>query len=314
MSRNVAAGRAVEKAGNVRITPASRLPCRTYPFEREVFPGIVYLAALVVIGLNGCGDHSTHADRTPGRVTFDYRVVTRTTSLPIDVALADVNGDGIADLFVANNGSNNVSVFLGQLGRGFVPMPGAPFATDGDGLSRLVVADLDGDGVVDLATANHASDDVSVLLGRLEGSFARAPGSPYPPKTLPASFIEAGLDIGNLEHLLAPLTTAVGDLTGDGRPDVATTNELAREVSVLIRQPDDNLLPASGSPFELDSEPFSVIIADADGDARPDLATANPRSDDVSILLQQDDGSFVPSPGSPVKVGGARPIGSPYRT
>ena len=77
--------------------------------------------------------------------------------------MGDLNGDGKADLAVANEGSNTVSVLL-NLGAG-------TFAAKvdyvvGTAPYSLGLGDLDGDGKVDLAVANQGDDTVSVLLNR----------------------------------------------------------------------------------------------------------------------------------------------------
>src|SRR5215831_11265545 len=91
---------------------------------------------------------------------------------PSSVAVADVNGDGRLDLVTANNGffSGDVSVLLGAEEGVF--QAGQPFAV-GASPSSVAVADVNGDGRLDLVTANASffSGDVSVLLGAEEGVF-----------------------------------------------------------------------------------------------------------------------------------------------
>ena len=93
---------------------------------------------------------------------------------PGAVMLADLNGDGIPDLIVANSGSNNVLVYPG-LGNGqFGPAvnDGHGFFTGTDPIG-LYVADLTGNGIPDLVVANAGSNDVSVLLGRARARTGR---------------------------------------------------------------------------------------------------------------------------------------------
>ena len=92
----------------------------------------------------------------------------------------DFNGDGRTDLAVANFGSNDVSVLLGNGDGTFQDQ--VRYAA-GTGPSA-VAGDFNGDGRTDLAVANDGSNDVSVLLS-LNGTFA-APGRvvnqpPLPP-------------------------------------------------------------------------------------------------------------------------------------
>jgi len=101
-----------------------------------------------------------------GDGTFQPAVNFGVGSSPASVAVGDFNGDGKADLAVANYGSNNVSVLLGKGDGTFQPAVNLSV-----GLNPLSVAvgDFNGDGRTDLAVANSLSNSVSVLLGVLTG-------------------------------------------------------------------------------------------------------------------------------------------------
>jgi hypothetical protein len=115
---------------------------------------------------------ATHAERSEltvlvgdGRGSF-----TEMTGSPFDlghaawhVAIADVNGDGKADVIAA--AGEGVRVMLGDGRGGFQPKRGSPFAT-GKGAWRLAVGDVNGDGKPDVATSNVESDNVTVLLAQ----------------------------------------------------------------------------------------------------------------------------------------------------
>src|SRR5260370_2965783 len=118
---------------------------------------------------------------------------------PVSVAVGDVNGDGVQDLVIANFGSNNVSVLLGN---GDGTFQGARNFAAGASPNSVAVGDFNGDGVQDLAVANlTAANNVSVLLGNGDGSFQA-----------PQAFPTGGL---------GPRSVAVGDFNGDGVPDLA---------------------------------------------------------------------------------------------
>jgi hypothetical protein len=127
----------------------------------------------------------------------------------------------------------------------------------------VAVADLDGDSVLDLVTANLDSGDVSVLLGNGDGTFQAA-------ATLPVA-----------AH---PSSVAVADLDGDSILDLVTADGSYGNVSVLLGNGDGTFQAATAFAAGGDS-PVSVAVADFDGDSVLDLVTANRFSNDVSVLL-----------------------------
>ena len=135
-----------------------------------------------------------------------------------------------------------------------------------------VLEDLDDDGVPDLAVANRSEvyDDVSVLLGLGDGTFAAARD------------FTAGAGARSI---------ASGDLNRDGVADLAVANARSDNVSVLLGLGDGTFAPAQG--FAAGDAPHSVTIADLDGDGVPDLAVANALSDEVSVLMGLGDGTFA---------------------
>src|ERR1039458_9200554 len=187
--------------------------------------------------------------------------------LPVSVAGGGFNGDGKPDLALANYGSNNVTVLLGNGSGGFTPASGSPFAV-GTGPNSVAVGDFNGDGKPDLAVANSSSNNVTVLLGNGSGGFTAAAGSPFA--------------VG-----ARPYSVAVGDFNGDGNPDLAAANLDSDNVTVLLGNGSGGFTAASGSPFAVGTGPASVAVGDFNGDGKPDLAVANLyfTSNNVTVLL-----------------------------
>jgi hypothetical protein len=185
------------------------------------------------------------------------------------VAVADVNSDGKPDLVTAND-DNSVSVLLGKGNGIFVPFQNIAV---GAGPRSVAVADVNGDGKPDLVTAD-AAGSVSVLLGNGDGSFQNAQNFP------------AGL---------RPESVVVADVNGDGKPDLVVANRgtapyTNSTVSVLLGQGNGTFRNAQN--FPVGAGPFSVAVADVNGDGRPDVITANFFGSNVSVLLGNGDGSF----------------------
>ena len=202
---------------------------------------------------------------------------------PSSVAVGDFNRDGKPDLAIANAGSNNVTVLLNSGTGSFTPAPGSPFPA-GSNPDSVAVGDFNGDGNPDLAIANFASDNVTVLLGNGTGGFTAAPGSPF----------AAGSE---------PTSVAVGDFNGDGRPDLAVANYGSGTVTVLLGNGRGGFTAAPGSPFAVGSGPMSVAVGDFNGDGKPDLAIASLGAGGVTVLLGDGTGRFTAVTGSPFAVG-----------
>jgi hypothetical protein len=201
------------------------------------------------------------------------------------VAVADVNGDGKPDILVANDcgGSNCLNGAVGVLlGNGDGTFQTAvPYASGGFQAYSVAVADVNGDSKPDLVVGNCSGNDtcdskssgvVGVLLGNGDGTFQPA--------------VSYNLGVGSA------VSVAVGDVNGDGKPDVVVANYSSDGgVSVLLGTGDGTFQP----PVSYNSggaSPYSVAIADVNGDGYPDLLVANYGSDDVGVLLGNGDGTF----------------------
>lgn len=188
----------------------------------------------------------------------------------------DLNLDGNVDLVAENEEEDSVAVFLGRGDGTFqraslTNFPTGAYPTGG------AIADFDRDGIPDVVTADYHGNSVSVLLGVGDGTLG-AP-SHYP--------TEAGAQTSNL---------AVGDLNGDGRPDVVATNPATGSVSLFLGQPGGTLAPAVNLKVGVNrtSAPFSAAIGDFDGDGRNDVAIADMIGRKIVVRLGNGDGTLAP--------------------
>src|SRR4028118_1143568 len=233
----------------------------------------------------------------------------------VSVAVGDFNKDGNSDLVRANDGTNNVSLLLGN---GDGTFGAATYFGVGSRPYTVAVGDFNGDGNSDLATANQTSNNVSILPGNGNGTFGAATNlsvgsTPY--FVLVGDFNKDGksdlatADFGsnNVSILLQnangtfgaatnftvgnnPNYIALGDFNGDNNPDLATSNEGSNNVSILLGNGTGSFTTATN--FSVGSQPLAIASGDFNGDGKVDLATANNSSGNVSVLFGSGNGSF----------------------
>lgn len=202
---------------------------------------------------------------------------------PQSATIADVNADGGPDILIANSGSDDVTVLLADGEGSFEPALGSPFPT-GEGPGSLATADFNGDGSLDLVSANFVSDDVSILFGDGAGSFSASE----------SNAVAAGD---------GPDSVFVNDINGDGEADLVIANLLSENVTVLLGDGMGGFAEAGGSPVAISGRATQAVAAQVNEDAAMDLVVANRSSNSVSIWLGDGSGGFVPASGSPFAVG-----------
>jgi hypothetical protein len=220
-----------------------------------------------------------------GNGTFQAPVSIPTAS-PVSVATGDLNGDGKADLVVANNsapgapgpgGTGSLTVFLGKGDGSF--QPGVVYMLDGLGPLSVAVADLNGDGAPDLIAPTTdqitipGPGGVTVLLGNGDGTFKG-----------PVAY-----ETDHAGDFSTAYVTA-GDFDGDGHMDIAISSSAENTVTVLLGKGDGSF--RSQSTFGTGNAPLSVIPGDFNGDGQLDLVTPNNADSSASVLLGNGDGTF----------------------
>ena len=225
----------------------------------------------IVVANDYGGDISIYRNlcTTPGTLNancFAPPVHFRADTHPISTAIADFDGDGKLDLAVANavHGQSTVSIYRNLSRPGVIDQ--TSFAPEvrfpvGDYAFNIAAGDLDGDGKPDLVTANIETYNISAL--RNTATRGQIDTSSFAPKLdLPVTAFSRAFDV------------AVGDLDGDGKPDIAVAHDNGASVFRNASVPGSLDRRSFAPRLEL-SFPgevgYEVAIGDLDGDGRPDL-------------------------------------------
>jgi Bacterial Ig-like domain (group 3)/FG-GAP-like repeat len=195
------------------------------------------------------------------------------------LSIADVNGDGKADIVSTNYLAGDVTVLLGN-GDGTVTSPNHGYATGGYPSTAPVVADFNGDGFPDIVVTDDTYSFV-YMKGFGDGSF-RAAVDYYSPTT---DNLEAkGVDI------------ATGDFNGDGFPDVVVANstDATAGITVFLSNGDGTLKP--GVNYGTGGHWNFVAVGDFNKDGIADIAALDVSTGTIQIYLGNASGTLTPGP------------------
>lgn len=248
-------------------------------------------------------------------ISLEWQYTVYTGALPSEVRVGDVDGDGKADLLVANQGLrvNSFSVFRNISAAGAVAFDKRmDFFTDSQAYpTTIALGDLDADGKPDVVVGNYAVSTLSVFKNTsTPGAVTFSPRTDYAAGSTPAQ-------------------VNIGDIDGDSKPDVVMAGSgSVNGASVIsfyknISTP-GTLTLAPQIQYTAGKGTADVFIGDADGDSKPDLVAANYDentivvmrngiNETISPILTPVISSFMPASGSSgttVKISGSNFIGT----
>jgi uncharacterized repeat protein (TIGR01451 family) len=215
---------------------------------------------------------------TSGRMMFAACPDFSGTSVPagtylFGIASGDFNGDGHVDFVVGASGlsgSYKVATGDGSGGFSFGPLVATPSTPD-----FIATGDFNRDGKLDFVTANTNTDSISIFLGNGNGTFAPTAASP----------ISTGIS--------GPNGIAVGDISGDGKPDLAVANRSGSNVAILLGDGTGAFTAGTAVTAGVLS-PGGVVFADLNRDGKLDLVVQNNQSN--VLALAGDGAGGFPTP------------------
>jgi hypothetical protein len=217
-----------------------------------------YVSSGGVTILLGNGDGSFTAAGPNLDLTADFALI----------ATGDFNGDGIPDFVTPNyfEFGGSPTIFLGK-GDGTFTFSKVTFTLDYFPTSVLV-ADFNGDGVLDLAFSDL--NGVEIALGNGDGTFKETAASPIP-----------------VPNELYSLT--VGDFNHDGKVDIAGIDQYNDQIVLLIGAGDGTFTVIATTPAvsQIFLGPFAMVAADFNSDGVPDLAMLTKNVNTASTLLTE---------------------------
>jgi hypothetical protein len=231
---------------------------------------------------------------------------------PTGIATGDFNGDTAQDIAISES-CGEVQVFLGKVSGGFgnptpytLPKVGACGAGPGPIVAEHFVTA--NQSLYQLAVLDDGNDKIDLLLGKANGTFTLAAGSPF--STGFTAGCGNGLSTDDAESL------AAGDFNGDGNQDVAVGFDTG-QASVLLGNGAGKFTVGPGSPAQIapaNTQIIDLVDGDFNSDKYDDLAAADYWQgggvdtayfgDWVSVELGSSTGALSPAAGSPYQLQG----------
>ncbi|MEP6675947.1 MAG: FG-GAP-like repeat-containing protein, partial [Ferruginibacter sp.] len=191
-----------------------------------------------------------------------------TWDIPYSVGMKDIDGDGKPDIVVGNSGGR-IDVYKNQSVRANNTISlASPVSLSGPSAPKYMsIADFDADGKADIAISDY--NNAKIFLFRNSTSSGTI------------SF-DAHVDLSCGTN---PSAIAIGDVDGDGKPDIAVANTGSNLVSVFRNTcSTGNISFDTKIDFASGAGPEGMFVADINGDSQPELITGNTTANTISVL------------------------------
>jgi hypothetical protein len=245
---------------------------------------------------------------------------------PTCIVVADLNKDGHLDIIVSDFWSSTIVMFLGFGNGTFSGQTTYPVGIF-SGPMAIAIGDFNNDRWLDIVVANYLSNNIGILLGYDNGTFASVITYPTGSNSLPRSVAvgdfnndnrldivvanEATGNVGNVGVFVGygngtfpimitystgnrsdPISVIVGDFNNDGRLDIAVANSGTDNIGLIFGNGDGTFSNQTTYPTGSGSRPYSIAIGDFNNDNQLDIAIANQGSNGFGVFLGRGNGTF----------------------
>ena len=193
-------------------------------------------------------------------------------SRPLSLATGDFNQDKKLDIAVANYGTLDITILLGS-NDGFFRIK-ASYQMGYDSVPySIIVADLNNDKRLDIATVNYETNNLAILLANKNGAFTVRKYS-----TMHGSF---------------PCSLAIGDFNSDNQLDIAVANTGTSSIGVFLGRGNGTFASMTTYTTGVNSRPKDIVVKDFTNDTKLDIAVLDSGDDYVIILQGDGNGNFT---------------------
>jgi hypothetical protein len=232
--------------------------------------------------------------------TFSGTAFTRTAivaagRLPQRIAAADLDGNGLDDLVIANTLDNSLTVAFQQADGSFIStFPALPVGVTP---SDIALLDVDGQDGLDIVVSNRSSGDIDVLFNDPAHTFART------------ARYRAGLGVSGLQDIDGrlnpssreePVSLVAGQFTSDTLPDLVVVDRGAHQFGTLIgtpgggfTNPQEDFRFSTSQGLDVNDRPGQVVAADFDRDGKLDIAILMEDRGEVWLYKGLGNGRFT---------------------
>jgi hypothetical protein len=226
----------------------------------------------IIVANSGTNTIGIFISKSDGIFENQQTYTTGTNSRPYSIVTSDFNNDNYLDIAVANYGTNNIGIFIGN-GNGLFNDQNL-FSLGSSRPLFITVSDFNKDNRTDIIVTNYGTNSIGILLGYGNGSFQDQ------------TTYSTGYDS-------IPYSLVVADFNEDNRMDIAVANYGTNNIGIFLGY--DNGTFSSQNTYTTlpKSNPYSIAIGDFNNDNHLDIVVSNSGTGNIGIFLGYGNGTFL---------------------